>query len=47
MLELTASRWAERRRLFTRDVISLPRSNRLRAKTVLAEQVMPAEYIGS
>ena len=31
----------------THRVISLMRSNRLRAKTVLAEQVMPAEHIGS
>ena len=46
LLELTGSKWPKRRRLLAHPVISLLRSNRLRAKTVLAEQVMPAEHIG-
>ena len=46
LLELTGSQWPKRRRLLAHPVISLLRSNRLRAKTVLAEQATPAEHIG-
>jgi hypothetical protein len=46
LLELTGSQWPKRRRPLARLIISLLRSNRLRAKTVLAEQVTPAEHIG-
>jgi|SRR6516162_3011665 hypothetical protein len=46
LLELTGSQWPKRRRLLAHPVISLLRSNRLRAKTVLAEQATPAEHMG-